>query len=473
MNLKLISVIIVIIILIILIIVSCYYYKLKGGFYTSVYKYSEDENEHNNIKCTIDIITNVISAEIYELYESFLSSNDLNRYKSIDTNHSTEHIYNKYINMDADDYYNKICTFYSNINKEIKSKLLIILKLYIKFTKLITIELFKNKNKNYYFLETNPLFQKYDFHKLISMFYYTLLPLIEFITICVYKNIYNDYLPAIKIISYESSYNLVVQLQNDKILRLKYPMNKFNETNYIDNNESIISDNYTLHNILNDLFEKENFKEYLPHIYLSSLDYKFTKHYNHCLWYVEDNCTELDIEYFIYPKNDEIRFKKIKEYVIFIGSILKILHSHRYYYYDWKIFNIMRNKENTKFVLSDFDIADDTMHIVSTYNIFNFDDELYEECYITDTYTAFIDIINVHMCTFNNAYYDEFMDYYNEIDDDTYEYKNKYTSYEEYIEKISELINEDKNREYIKEYLKILIDDCGLNELNEIRKRII
>ena len=471
MNLKLISIIIVIITLIILIIISCYYYKLKGGFYTSVYKYSKDENEHNNIKCTIDIITNVISAEIYDLYDSDLSSINPNKYKSIDTNHSMKHIYDKYINMNADDYYNKICTFYSNINEEIKSKLLMILKIYIEFTKLITIELFENKN--HYFSGTDSIFQKYDSHKLITMFYYTLLPLIEFITICVYKNIYKDYLPAIKIISYKSTYNLVVQLQNNKILRLRYPINKSDETKYIDDDRIIISDDYKLHNILNNLFENENFGEYLPHIYLSSLDYEFTKYYNHCLWYVEDNCMELDIYYFIYPENDEIRFKKIKEYVIFIGNILKILHLHGYYYYDWKIFNIMRNKENTKFVLSDFDIVDDTMPIIATYQIFNFDNELDEECYITDTYTAFIDIVNVHMCTFNNKYYNDFIYYFDEMDDDTYEYKNKYTSYKDYAEKISKLINEDKNYKYIKEYLKILIDDCGLNELNEVRKRIV
>ena len=545
MNLIVIIIVIIIIIIIFTLLFN-FISKVKGGLFTSVDKYIKDDeiNLDDRIKHSINLISNVIYDVIQNDSGFFEANEEKMKQKYIDVIKANNDKYIKEKCLDFCDMYDigifnddddedddeddEYCTnynykTYNNIIKQIvkssdkKSTCDVI------FNEILNNEIIKDDVIKYKlifdkFIEFMKvmninILSSINFKKNLGIIKLIFLSLIEFISICVYTKQF-EYLTPINCISSirDKAYNFVIELENNKVLRLKsYRYNYIKERKVNIEGNIDINLHYILKKIYN-LNDREYglFKKYLPKLYLSSIDYDYTGYSNNCLWFVMEKYSQID-----FNKFKDMNY--MEKYVRFIGTILKFLHKLNYYYFDWKIYNVMYNDNISDFVLVDFDINDINIiyqlgGIISTYQIFkmNFhincindltqkiadhrtmyflnivhnDSEIrkktssdilnkYEKLYDDiskstrfskyDTYIAFIDIINIYDCIVNNQ---DINEYTRKID--SYKYSNFFDYSDQVAKKITE-IDIEKN---IIRYLNILINDYGLNELIDVQEKL-
>lgn len=136
-------------------------------------------------------------------------------------------------------------------------------------------------------------------------------------------------------------------VENNKIVTKRYVLiiERFAEHYNKDEYESFIT-RYNINKII-----VNNFKEYIPNIYLTSLDHSNKLNINNyninkvrILWYLEEKC-------FVVSKDTD-KLKMIE----FFKGIIPQLYKYNLYYDDWKYENIMKT-ENGKIVLTDFDVS--------------------------------------------------------------------------------------------------------------------
>ena len=414
----LIPVIITIIIIIILIICIFWYTnKQHGAFRTSIKKYVKDDLLDNRIKIIIDVISDEINDIIVQEYNKVVANTysiDLETridYPDVleegELRPAIDEISSKLIKKGiwhtyASDYLLNI------IKAKYKKRVNLLLS---DRPALVKIDILNIHNiLTDYARVLSPFFDE-DWMKsstIYNIIKLTLLSLIEYLTICHCTN-QTSYTNPVKILSWRSTYNFVLKVGTKgskcKILRIRYPFIR----KYDDINNFITRDYSNLANAANpddanelilyqtckQIYNNPKLLEYLPRIYMSSFDYEFMNTFNHCIWYLEDEYEPIIINRFRNPN-------MVYKYAQTLYNILRYLHEMGLYYGDWKLENLMLDR-NDKFILIDFDISANTDTIVSSYGVLDhYIGRLYpNELAVRDIAIAFFDVFNVCRCYVN------------------------------------------------------------------------
>ena len=445
----LISIIITIIIIVLLI--ACIFWvsaKLNGGLHTSIKKYVKDDKLDNRIKSVIDAISNEINDVIIHEYINSknniddLLPNIVDKLMNIDNIIVKEGlIFNVSVNYDLNvRSIPEITETEINIDK---NNIQNILQKYI--------EIVSN------FIENENI----DISQTYNLIKFTLLALIEYLTICYYTSQLR-YIDLVEILSYTSSYNLVLKLgtaEDNKIFRMRYPSIVKERDAYgiintdyliVDDDRSFINEiEYDLHRTCRKIYANSKLRQYLPKLYMSSFDYEFMESFNHCIWCLEDEYEPISINLFM---NDNM----VRKYAQTLCNILKYLHKMKLYYGDWKIANLMITKDNN-FILTDFDISSDQKTVISTYGIFGHQIGIDhpKEIKEIDTAIAFFDVFNICRCKKIGGDINDYAWIVNKTKDDADD-RIKFKNFNEFCDLMPKIIT-DKISEY-KNYT--LLENC-------------